>query len=133
MHDNGDERDLAEDEEFPLEEVIQEAAEVAMLSLNSMTGISSPRTLKLRATLQGEAVVVMVDSGATHNFFSARLVHQLRIPTESKGGYGILTSTGLTIQGQRVCKEFELHLPSITLIYDFLPLELGSTNVILGI
>lgn len=117
VQSNGGERELVEDEEFSLEEVVQEAAEVAMLSLNSLAGISSLRTMKLRATLRGEAVVVMIDSGATHNFISA--LHRLRIPTKATGGYGMVTRTELTVQGQGVWKKLELHLPGNTLVSDF--------------
>ena len=40
------------------------------VSLNSVVGINSPRTMKLRGKIGGEGVIVMVDPGATNNFIS---------------------------------------------------------------
>ncbi|MCI41818.1 hypothetical protein A2U01_0063052, partial [Trifolium medium] len=36
-----------------------------------------PRTVKLQGSILGAPVVVLVDSGATHNFVSQQLVHKL--------------------------------------------------------
>ena len=41
--------------------------------------------------------------------------------------------TGLMVKGEGVCKGVELKLPRLMVIKDFLPLELGSSNVILGL
>ncbi|KAF2320653.1 hypothetical protein GH714_029825 [Hevea brasiliensis] len=40
------------------------------LPFYSVGGISSPKTLKLQGWIQGRALTVMIDSGASHNFIS---------------------------------------------------------------
>ena len=40
--------------------------------------------------------------------------------------------TGLSVPGRGVCKRVVLSLPEMEVVEDFLPLELGSSNVILG-
>ena len=47
--------------------------------------------------------------------------------------YGVNLGTGLMVKGEGVCKGVELKLPRLMVIKDFLPFELGSSNVILGL
>lgn len=51
---------------------MEEEGEVAEISISSMMGISSSKTIKLERTIQGEKVVVLIDSGAADNFVSLR-------------------------------------------------------------
>lgn len=44
------------------------------MSLNSVMGMSNPKTMKLQGKVHGETVVVMIDPGATHNFISSPVV-----------------------------------------------------------
>lgn len=45
-----------------------EGKEVAHLSLNSLAGINSPRTMNVKGNIRRREVVVLIDGGATHNF-----------------------------------------------------------------
>lgn len=47
------------------------------LSLRSIVGITTPKTMKLKGTLGGRDVIVLIDSGANHNFLSITIVEQL--------------------------------------------------------
>lgn len=110
-----------------------EGVEVAEISISSIVGISSSRTIKLRGTMMGRDVVVLIDSGATHNFVSKDLVQELKLSTDKTRGYSVLTAGGVTFTGAGRCSELELELPRCTVTSSFLPLELGSADVILGI
>lgn len=79
------------------EDTIQEITELAELSLNSAVGISSPRTIKLKGMVKQEETLVLIDSGASHNFISEGLVKKLGITTKETRGYGVLMGTGLSV------------------------------------
>lgn len=49
------------------------------VSLNSVVGLSSPKTLRLRGIIAGEEVIVMIDHGATHNFMPLALIKKIKI------------------------------------------------------
>ncbi|KAL2543175.1 Eukaryotic aspartyl protease family protein [Abeliophyllum distichum] len=102
------------------------------LSINSVVGLTEPRTMKLVGHIAQKEVVVLIDSGATHNFISAEIVQQLGLTRIDTAGYGVLMGTGLTVKGEGMCKEVVLRLQNFELVEDFLPLELGSSDVILG-
>jgi hypothetical protein len=44
-----------------------------VISLNSLTGFSSPQTLKLIGYIKHRKVIILVDSGSTHNFIHHRI------------------------------------------------------------
>ncbi|KFK22601.1 hypothetical protein AALP_AAs54367U000800 [Arabis alpina] len=132
VQDAGSETEWVEKEEEN-EEVNRGVTEVAKLSLNSMVGISSPRTVKLRGTIRGESVMVMIDSGASHNFISEQVVTRLGLTATDTTSYGVLSGGGITVQGRGVCKDVELCLQDLVIVAPFLPLELGSADAILGI
>ncbi|KAL4592534.1 hypothetical protein LXL04_005533 [Taraxacum kok-saghyz] len=101
--------------------------------LNSVLGITKPKTLTLKGRIQQEDVVVMVDPGATHNFVSLRTVEKLGLPITNTGGFGVALGTRVTVQGTGECKDVELHVQGLQLKENFLPLTLGNSDIILGV
>ncbi|CAA7053502.1 unnamed protein product [Microthlaspi erraticum] len=109
-----------------------EMMEIAELSLNSIAGISSPHTIKLIGTIEGEPVVVMIDSGTSHNFVSESMLGRLGLVPETIGGYGVRTGGGITVKGKGVCRNVKLEMQGCRVITSLLPLSLGTADVILG-
>ena len=107
--------------------------EVVELSVNSVVGFTSPRTMKLKGRLRGDEVIVLIDSGATHNFISAELVRKMGLAVDRTGDYGVIMGTGLSVKGEGVCRGVLVSLQEIDIVEDFLPLELGSADLILEI
>lgn len=44
------------------------------LSMNSLVGLTEPRTMRLKGMIKGKEVVVLVNCRATHNFIAVVLV-----------------------------------------------------------
>lgn len=61
-----------EDEEEELED-IEEGEKILELSLSSVVGITGNHTMKSKGKVKDDEVLVLIDSGATHNFISAEL------------------------------------------------------------
>ncbi|GJR89881.1 putative CCCH-type zinc finger family protein [Tanacetum coccineum] len=128
LHEDDDKEadDYHEDEEH----VHLDAVEV---SVHSVVGITTPHTMKLRGTIKGYEVVVLIDGGATHNFLSVRLVKPLGLQIMGKRETGITLGNGKTENSPGICRGVELNLQGHMVIEDFYSMELGSTDVILGV
>lgn len=126
---------LVEDEEEMAEvdkgmEELQEIGEMVETSLNSVVGLTTPRKMKVRGRVCGQEVVVLVDCGATHSFISTKLVEKLELAVVTEG-YRVVMGAGISVQRKGICKGVVLSFPELEIMEDFLPLDLGSSDVIL--
>jgi carbamoylphosphate synthase small subunit len=48
-----------------------------MISCNALAGISTPQTLKIEGYIKNKKVIVLIDSGSTHNFIHYKLAKDL--------------------------------------------------------
>ncbi|TYK26709.1 ty3-gypsy retrotransposon protein [Cucumis melo var. makuwa] len=132
-----EEYEIIEEEEIERKEinrleVKEDNTTYVELSINSVVGLNDLGTIKVRGKLQGEDVVILIDCGATHNFVSEKLVKKLHIPTKETAHYGVILGSGAAVQGKGVCEDLQVQLKNWTVKEDFLPLELGGVDVILG-
>ena len=121
------------EEEREVEDVDHAHLDVIEVSLNSVMGFTSNHTMKLRGIIGDMVVVVLIDSGATHNFLSTRVVKHLGIVVTDSSRFPVTLGNGQVAHSKGICKGVVVSLPEMQLIDDFLPLDLGSTDVILGI
>lgn len=115
-----------------VDECMEEKGKAVMCRLNTIVGLTTPGMIKVRGTVQGREVVVLLDWGATNNFMSQKLVSELKIPQSETFNYGIIVGTRTTLKGQGICCRVILELPEVTVVEDFLPIELNDLDVILG-
>ncbi|KAJ9705665.1 hypothetical protein PVL29_003637 [Vitis rotundifolia] len=88
--------------------------------------------MKIKGTIRSKEVIILVDSGATHNFLSLELIQQLALPLTTTTSYGVMMGTGISVKGKGICRGVCISMQGLTVVEDFLPLELDNTDVILG-
>ena len=54
--------------------------------------------------MEGVEVILMIDSGATNNFISHKIVQQLNLPYSASIKFGVTLGNGEQIQGDGECK-----------------------------
>jgi hypothetical protein len=131
LYEDGSEIEYVDDEstEFGYAGVTEDITPTVAVSLNSVVGLSSPKIMKMEGLLGGQAVIVLVDSGASHNFISQSLVQELNLPRSLSA---VSMGTGDVVKSEGVWKGVRLQLQNIEIFDEFLPLQLGNSDVILG-
>ncbi|KZV27862.1 hypothetical protein F511_37858 [Dorcoceras hygrometricum] len=99
----------------------------------SIGGVTQPQTMKLKGKIQDVDVVVMVDSGASHNFISRTLVEKLDIQIDESVHFGVCLGDGTKVQCQGVCRGLKVQLENYAVNITGHMFELGGVDVILGV
>lgn len=107
--------------------------EMMCLSMNSFLGLKSPTTTKIKGSLGKFNIVVMLDSGATHNFISPQLVKRAKLKVQQETGCDIKLGTGVTVQSVGICKQVIFQVSGMEFVSDIITLELGGADIILGV
>ena len=108
---------------------VEETTEV---ELRSITGFTSKGTMKLKGNIKGKEVVILIDSGATNNFIHESVVEEQGLNIEPGTQFGVTIGDGTRCKGKGVCRRVELRLKEITIVADFLAVEVGNVDVVLG-
>ena len=90
-------------------------------------------TLRIRRTVRGQRVSVLVDSGATYNFIDAQMVEQRGIQTESFDEFSVLVPGDQTMVCARCVPELLVMMGTYTLTDHFFMVDIPNTNMILGV
>ncbi|VFQ61172.1 unnamed protein product [Cuscuta campestris] len=74
-------------------------------SLNSMAGVTTPRSLRLFATVSDQSLVVLIDGGSTHNFIHPTLVERLRLPVLDIVPFKVYVGNGAYLLCSKQCMD----------------------------
>jgi len=66
--------------------------------LASLHGVPKFLTLRIRGTVQGQRVSILVDSGSTHNFIDAQIIQRQGITIMELEGFSVLVPGDMTMQ-----------------------------------
>ncbi|KAG8386877.1 hypothetical protein BUALT_Bualt03G0194600 [Buddleja alternifolia] len=110
-----------------------EQLDLAALSLCSAVGFSGPRTMRLKGFVAGREVTILVDSGASHNFISSKLVGQMGLRVVTTGRFGVQLGDGQRTDSAGVCQNLVVQLDSVSIKADCYLFLLGGVYIILGI
>jgi hypothetical protein len=87
----------------------EENAEMSILDLNHIA-FENHQTVKFQGQIHGVPVLVMVDSGATHNFISQKLVQKMEWAVEETPMMSIKLGDGFRKSTKGVCSELKLKI-----------------------
>jgi len=102
-------------------------------ALAALRGVPKYLTLRVRGTVRGQQVSVLVDSGATHNFIDAQMVERRGIQTEGFDGFSVLVPGDQTMACARYVPELSVTMGTYTLTDHFFVVDIPDTNLILGV
>ncbi|KAL4016917.1 hypothetical protein IC575_024581 [Cucumis melo] len=116
----------------PLEINQLEVLEEAVIEYRAITNLTTKGTMKLRGVVKGKEIIVLIDSGATHNFIHCELVIERKIPIDRNTQFGVTIGDGTSCKGKGICSQVEIQLEGLKVVTDLLVVELGKVDVVLG-
>ncbi|KAG8364579.1 hypothetical protein BUALT_Bualt18G0012000 [Buddleja alternifolia] len=110
----------------------QPVEEVA-ISMCSAVGLSGPCTLTLKGFKGNREVTVLVDSGASHNFISDKLVRALQLDVDHTSRLGVKLGDGCRTEATGLCCNLPTRFDDTTVTADYYVFPLGGIDMILGV
>lgn len=125
---------LAEDEEGDEGETGAETEQPCMeLSAFSAGGLTQQKTLKLQGRMGERKVLILVDSGTSHNFVSHELVRELKLEQEDTSPYHVSLGDGQRKKTRGCCPRVVVCMGDVEITEKFYLFELGGVDMILGV
>ena len=101
-------------------------------SLKSFVGLTSNKSFKVEGEIERQKVQVLVDNGASENFMTSKLARELGLEVQSIPTFTIEVGNDQREKGEGVCCGVKMLVQGILIEEKFFLMELGGTEVILG-
>ena len=103
------------------------------LSLNSLRGLTSNKSYKVKRSIEESEVMVLIDSGASSNFISEKLVKRLKLTIYNVNSFMVEVVNGQVEWGLGVCPKVTLMVQRVKIEQPFFVIPMGTTDVVLGL
>lgn len=103
-----DDEDEEDEQEDKLAQKCIPEQELQVLSLKSMVGITTKRTMRMRGKIGETEMVVLVDSGASCSFIAKHLVDKLGLLVAPTVEFGVAIGDGRVLAGNGKCEGVKL-------------------------
>ncbi|XBI82474.1 hypothetical protein VPH35_091156 [Triticum aestivum] len=111
----------------------EEAMAEMQLSVNALSGADHPKTLRLRALIGNQVVIILVDSGSTSSFIDSALLQRLKVTTTTLDtALPVRVANGELLQCTEEVADLHWWVQGHTFKYDFKALALRGYDLILG-
>ena len=102
------------------------------ISFNALIGTTSPRVMLVRGMLKQHPVIILIDSGSTHNFLRAQLATWFDIPIQTTDELYVTVANGETLLSHGVCPDISFSIQQTRLATNFYLIEFGGCDISLG-
>jgi len=121
-----------EEEELQITDNMGDQAEPEIL-LYALTSWTSPQTMRVVATIGCQHVMVLIDSGSTHNCLSEKIARLLRLPVVPTKPFVVRIANGERLFCQGHFDEVQVNVQDIQFSLILYSLPLVGLHMVLGI
>jgi hypothetical protein len=132
---------LAEDVESPLMSKSPEPTDITppsdplevepIISLNALTGFYAPQTLKLIGYIKHRKVIILVDSGNTHNFIHRCIAQETNCYIRATNNFQIMIVNGRSMKCGGCFENVRLKIGDYHLKSHMFAIDMGSCDIVL--
>ncbi|CAL5340382.1 unnamed protein product [Camellia sinensis] len=127
-----EDQEQVEDEGADVEED-QVPEEELQISLNALSGSVSYRTMRVKGNVKKKLVMILIDSGSTHNFLSPEVIKRVGIMASETDPLPVLVADGTKLMSTAICKGFRWEMQGTEFQADMRILQLKGCDMVLGI
>ena len=88
--------------------------------------------MKVWGKINHQDMVILIDSGSTHNFLDEALWKLLKLPISTQYCFEVKMANGDVLKTKRACHEVQIRLQRTFFQMDLNVLPLGACDVVLG-
>jgi hypothetical protein len=103
-----------------------------VISLNALTSFYAPQTLKLIGYIKNRKVIILIDSGRTHNFIHQRIAQESHFYIHAINNFQIMISSGGSMKCGGHCENVCLQIGQYNLKYHMFSIDMGGCDIVLG-
>eukprot|EP00253_Pinus_taeda_P010028 PITA_10028 len=131
---NSTEEDPPLEEHEPLEDDNQQdnVSDEPVISVHALAGISSPQTFKIRGFIKHHPVVVLIDSGSTHNFIYQKVTETVHCFVRVVSNFQVQIADGGTMKCEGRCENVKLQMGDYQLKTHMFSIHIGGCDIVLG-
>jgi hypothetical protein len=98
-----------------------------------LAGINTPQTLKIEGYIKKKNIIVLIDSGSTHNFIHYKLAKYLNFFVYPAPEFEVMIADGGTINCSGKCNKINLNMGEYVMNSPMISTPMGGVDVVLGI
>jgi len=103
-----------------------------IISLNSLTGFSAPQILKLIGYIKHMKVIIVVDSGSTHNFIYPCISQETNFYIHAVNNFQIMIANGGSMKCGGICENARLQIGDYHLKSHMFSIDMSDCYIVLG-
>nr|DAD36322.1 TPA_asm: hypothetical protein HUJ06_006963 [Nelumbo nucifera] len=88
--------------------------------------------MRIQGTINSYLVIVLVDSGLSHNFLDPRVAHKVQAPVLEDTQFSVTVASGEKLTGSGKCEGINIKSQGVLFQSDFYLLDLPGFDAILG-
>ena len=102
------------------------------ITLYALVGSPTPGIIKVKGRANSVSLVILVDSGSTHNFIDAAVVSVLHVPVDESQILEVKVANGDIIKTQGLCKDVQVCVQGQIFLVQLNVLPLGGCDMVFG-
>jgi len=103
-----------------------------VISLNALIGFSAPQTLKLISHIKHQKVIILVDSGSTHNFSHRYIAQETNCYICVINNFQIMIANGGSMKCEGLYENVCLQIGQYHMKSHMFSIHMGGCDIVLG-
>ncbi|KAF5462657.1 hypothetical protein F2P56_018645 [Juglans regia] len=103
------------------------------ISLHALIGSVNPRTMRVKGRVGNQKVVILIDSGSTHNFIDPSVIKKAKVPVNSDRIIKVRVANGETVMSEGSCASLRVRIQGNVFVTEAFVLVLVGCDMVLGV